>query len=469
MSQLVVKYLPYLLLLYFLVRSFREPFYLLGIPFLIFLRYCIFFDKIKIFNIPGSLSSDIRLLLWLIIIWLIFSILPLLHTGFKREKLNTYKGFNQLDLFVIVLMVISVIDFITVQRDYIIVKDVLNEFFTMIALFLGFFIIKSIVSYVNPFTLRNFLFIIVIINSIASLFYFIHQGLHFNIYDNNYTEEYSSELFQGVTITRTFWFMPILWYFSIAYLLIFKRARSIVNIGLIVINFLAIFISYTRSALAEGIIVLGLYFFLMGIKNRNYASIIKYFLGISIGAIIFIFAVSRFLPASTNYFMNRINEVKQDPTDEESNSLIVRFQNTGDIFSKMKSDKRVIGYGPVTESQLPWVEDMQATTADMVWTGVVFRWGYTGLLLFVLLYLVALFKAFKLFMRNIGVLSQFGLLFLLMIVSQIIESFFSWTFMSPDRFAMGLWYFAVLSALIGYNKEKDSECNIIPGEYAQLS
>ncbi|HYM94377.1 MAG TPA: hypothetical protein VET23_09585 [Chitinophagaceae bacterium] len=468
MSQLLEKYLPYLLLAYFLIRSFREPVYLLGIPFLIFFRYCIFFDKIKIFNIPGSLTSDIRLLAWLIISWLIFLILSSLQAGFRRERINAYKGLNGLDLIIIGLMVISIIDLIVVQKKYLVGTNILTEFFTLIALFLGFFIIKNIISQVDSITLKDFFYSIAIVNSIASLLYFIHQGLHFNIYDNNYTEEYSSELFQGVTITRTFWFMPVLWYFSIAYLLVFKKKRSIINIGLILINFLAIFISYTRSALTEGLMVVVLYFIMTSIKNRNYASLIKYFLGIGISAIVFFFAVSSFLPASTNYFMSRINELKQNPTDEESNNLIVRFHNTGEIFSRMESHKRIAGLGPVTESQLPWVEDMRATTADMVWTGVVFRWGYIGLFLFILLYFLALFKAYKLFITNIGILSQLGLLFFLTIVSQIMESFVSWTFMSPDRFALGLWYFGILSALVGFSKKKEPEFKNTSVEYAKL-
>jgi hypothetical protein len=41
------KLLPYLLVIFFVIRSFREPVYLLGIPFLMFFRNCIFFPNGK--------------------------------------------------------------------------------------------------------------------------------------------------------------------------------------------------------------------------------------------------------------------------------------------------------------------------------------------------------------------------------------------------------------------------------------
>ena len=65
------------------------------------------------------------------------------------------------------------------------------------------------------------------------------------------------------------------------------------------------------------------------------------------------------------------------------------------------------------------------------------------------------YNAFKLFMNTDGLLSQLGLLLLLTIIAQVIESFTSGTFMTAYRFPMGLWYLGLLSALSGFNKEAD--------------
>jgi len=127
------------------------------------------------------------------------------------------------------------------------------------------------------------------------------------------------------------------------------------------------------------------------------------------------------------------------------------------------------GVGPVTEVQYLGSEEIDDATADMVWTGVVFRWGYIGLAFFILLYIISLIKAFSLFMRSQGVLSQFGLVFFLTIVAQIGESFASWTFLNPGHLAMGLWYFAVLSALSGFDKRYDVQIEKIDDEQIWVS
>jgi hypothetical protein len=108
--------------------------------------------------------------------------------------------------------------------------------------------------------------------------------------------------------------------------------------------------------------------------------------------------------------------------------------------------------GSVTESQISWVPEMDLATSDMVWTGVIFRWGFFGLFLFILLYIFSLTKAFFFYLKSNGVLSDLALMFILFIFSQIIEGFVSWTFLSAHGFTTGLWYFAMLSALLGSNK-----------------
>jgi len=140
--------------------------------------------------------------------------------------------------------------------------------------------------------------------------------------------------------------------------------------------------------------------------------------------------------------------LKQRPYDQSSNSLLYRFARTSEIINRIDEDKLPLGYGPATSTQESSVYNMEITTHDLVWTGVVFRWGFIGLVLFVLLYLVSIFKAFSLFIKRDDILSKLALLFLLVIVSQFIESFISSTFLSSDRYAMGLWYIAILSSLL---------------------
>jgi hypothetical protein len=445
MISLLSKILPYLLLLYFLIRSLGKPIYLLGIPFLMFLRYCIFFENVKIFAVPGRFSADFLFAIWLIIFWIILRIINTSQFSSKSSNFNSKNERNSLDYIVIGLIIISIIDLVIVYVEYLNIENVLTEFFTIISLFFGYLIIKDVLRFYKPNLLSDFLFSIVLINSLASCLYILHQGLHLTIYKS---DEYLSEIFQGEVITRTFWFMPPLWLFSICYLFVFKKHKPVIFFTLLIINLLALFISYTRSFLVITILLIILYYLLTAYKENNFYPAIKNIFLVALMGLFLFVAISKFFPASTNYFFYRFKELKQRPYDQSSNSLLYRFARTSEIINRIDEDKLPLGYGPATSTQESSVYNMEITTHDLVWTGVVFRWGFIGLVLFVLLYLVSIFKAFSLFIKRDDILSKLALLFLLVIVSQFIESFISSTFLSSDRYAMGLWYIAILSSLL---------------------
>jgi hypothetical protein len=390
--------------------------------------------------------------MWLIIFWIILRFINASRFGSKNYPLNNKSERNSMDYIVIGLMIISIVDLFITYVENVYLDHVFEEFVTIFALFIGFFIIKNILSYFNILLLKEFLFIIVLVNSLASCLYILHQGLHIFLYHNN---EYISEIFQGELITRTFWFMPLLWFFSISYLFIFKKNKSFITYVLLFINLIALFISYTRSFLVITFFIFVLYSLLNGYKENNFLAVAKNIIWtILIGIVLFV-AISKFFPANADYFLSRFKELKQGANNIESNSLLYRFSKTGEIFDRIDKDKLLIGYGPVTQTQIPLVSSMSIVNYDLVWTGVVFRWGIVGLVLFVLLYVVSIIKAFYIFIENDGLLSKLALLLLLVIVSQVIESFVSSTFLSSDRYVMGLWYLGMLSGLVRFSKKKE--------------
>jgi hypothetical protein len=439
------KIFPYILLLYFLIRSVKKPIYLIGIPFLLFMHFSIFFENVKIFTVPGRLSTDVLFAIWMIIIWMVIKIIDFSQLSRKNENIIIIRKRNSMDYIVICLMIISIVDLSIVYIQNLHLENVFTEFITIFSLFIGFFVVKEVFRNHSPGNISDFLFSIVLVNSLASCLYILHQGLHIGIY---LSEEYLSEVFQGEIITRTFWFMPPLWFFSICYLVTVKKGKSILFLVLIIINLLAIFISYTRSFLLITICLVFVYYLLNAYKNKSFYSAAKNIIvSVIIGLVLFI-VVSKIFPRSTGYFLNRFTELKQGIHSQETNSLLYRFSRTGEIFKKIELDKLFFGYGPVTEIQSPLVSSMRIVTWDLVWTGIVFRWGLFGMLLFLLLYLVSIAKAFTLFLKRDGITSQLALMLLLVIVSQLIESVVSSTFLSSDRYAMALWYFGLLAALL---------------------
>jgi hypothetical protein len=438
--------LPYLLVLFFLYKANKQPLFLLGIPFLMFMSSSVFFENAKPFQIPGNLYYQL-IFIWLIIFWLI-------SKTFSKNQVTadgSSSRFSVIDYCITVLILISVIGlFRTIINYYPRITGIWEEFWIEISLFAGYFIIKDWIASNKPEAIVNFLYSLIIVNSVSSVLFVLHQGLHFNVYN---AVEYMSESFQGQEITRSFWFMPQFFFFSIAFLLVFTKKYSFVSIGLLFINLLAIVITYTISFLVIAIVILIIYFVLNGIKNRRLILAFRNLLIYAIIGIAGVFIMSKFMPANTNYLLSRIEENTQSEyTVKEPNDMDVRFKNTSNVISKIDQDKKLLGMGPVTKDQSAKVDEMQANTADIVWSGVIFRWGFIGLALFILIYLFSTFKAFNFFMKSNGIVSDLALMLLLYIISQVIEGFVSWTFLSGHGLAIGLWYFAVLSALSTFNK-----------------
>jgi len=269
------------------------------------------------------------------------------------------------------------------------------------------------------------------------------------------SEEYSSEVFQGAEITRTFWFMPQFLPFSIAFILVFKERRSFIFYVLLIVNLLAVFISYTRSSLINMAIIFLFYTLFTGLKKGRLELVIKNIFIYCILGFMGLILLSKIFPVNTKYFIGRFTELSESSVTSAPNSIEFRFIMSGIIISNMDEDKKITGMGPVTENQVPLVKPMRQTTADMVWTGVIFRWGFLGFIFFILLYIYSVIRAYYLFMKSEGVISDLALMFLIYIISQIIESFVSWTFMSHHGFAIGFWYFAMLSALVGFKKNTE--------------
>lgn len=437
--EIIRQIFPYLLVLFFIIKANKSPLYLLGIPFLMFMSNSIFFENARLFNIPGRYQLQLGFF-WLIPLWIFAKII----SKKKLKNLVNKSNLNIIDYFIYCLIIITFIGLAaTVTEYYPILKNVLLEFLTIISILLVYFILKDWFSNNEPQVILNFLYSLVVVNSIASFLYILHQGFHFNIY---VAIEYMTESFQGKEITRTFWFMPQFLFFSIVFLLVFARKYSFITITLLTVNILAIVITYTISSVAIAIIIFLIYLILKGLKQGRLGNVFKNIFIYALIGISGVFILSKLLPANVNYLLSRITEhTDSQYTTKEPNDMEFRLTNSLDVISKMDYDKKILGMGPVTEFQSSKILEMKQNTADTVWSGVILHWGFVGLAIFILIYFVSGLKAFNYFMKNQGVISDFALMILLYIISQFIEGFVSWTFLSGHGVTIGLWYFALLS------------------------
>jgi len=447
MIELLRLVLPYLCILFFFIKGIQKPLYLLGIPFLMFMSESIFFEGVSLFSKPGRIEFGL-MFIWLAFLWIVSIIL-------RRNERNTETGDNQrlnvLDYSIIGLIMITFTGLFVTLINYLDLTFVFREFIVLISFFACYFIIKNWSSYNKPELLEGFLYSLVIVNSIASFLYILHQGLHLRIY---LMEESMSEIINGEEITRTFWFMPQFLFFSIVFCLVKREKSPFVYTVLLIVNLLATIITYFRSFTVIAVILFFFYFILVGLKKGRLGLVFKnIFIYIAVG-VLGVIMLSKLLPANTRFLINRFTELTKSSATSGPNNMEYRFIMTNLVISGIDDGKKILGMGPVSEKQESSVRQMRMTTADMVWTGVIFRWGFVGLILFILLYIFSVIRAFNIFMKSEGIIADLALMFLLYIISQVFQSFIDWTFMSGHGYAVGLWYFAMLSALIGFNKDK---------------
>ena len=338
MIELIRLGFPYLLVLFFIVKGIKEPLYLLAIPFLMFMSESIFFEGAKIFKMPGSLNYAL-IFIWLIVVRIVSVVL----TGNKVKDVEIYdQRINALDYCILGLILITIIGLGMTIINYSVLTDVIKEFIVLISMFVCYFIIKNWTANNKPELWVNFLYSLVIVNTFASFFYILHQGLHFNFYN---LEEYSTEVFQGQQITRTFWFMPQFLPFSIAFLLVFREKKSYAFYVLLVINLMAVIISYTRSSVINAAMIFLMYFILVGIKKGSIGLVLRRIFIFGALGVLGLLIMSKVLPANTNYLLSRFTELKQSSVTSEPNNLEYRFLMTGIVISSIDDNKKILGNG----------------------------------------------------------------------------------------------------------------------------
>lgn len=400
----------------------------------------IFFENVKIFQVPGRIMPALKLF-WMVIFWLTPFVFQL-YVG-KEIKRSSQK-WGTLDYFILILIVITVIGLVSTLVSYPVADGVIMEFFELLSLFIGYFIIRDWTFSSKLEVLKGFLLSLVIVSSISAFLYILHQGAGLGIYS---IEEYIDEVFGGERITRSFWFMPQFLFFSMAFLLVFRSERPALYNIMLIINLGAIFITYSRSTLLVALFLLMFYFLILGFKGNKMGLMFKNIIIYSIIAVLSLFTAIKVFPTKAKYFQERFAELTEESSPYQINSLEYRFERTGSVIKNIEINKIIFGMGPVTEDQEPSVPVMKSITSDLVWTGVAYRWGLSGVLLFILLYVYSFIKSYKIFMKSAGLMSDIALMLMIVIVSQVLEGITSWTFLSGHGYATGLWYFALVAVI----------------------
>lgn len=411
----------------------------------------IFFEQIKLFWLPGRFGPPVNILQWLFIVWVV-------NVGIlTREKHNklTWR-----DLFgpplvlpeeglLILLAGLWAFNFISSLYSAI---DFAGVFLTGVQLgcmFLGYLFVRGIVSNATKRDIDRFLATIILINAIAAMLYILNQGLHFPIYEG---DQYLTEIFMGTLITRTFWWMPRFYFLSMAYV-ISRSKWNLISIALLIITFASAFFSYSRNTFIIYGCIIALALIISAFKGNISRSLLRLVILIGTGIVLY-WVISLFFPSEWLYLMERFQNINSSATIIAEPNFAVRLDDFNRAYEMLRKYNLLTGLGMVTIVTNPAVFYFTQWTADITWVAVLYRYGLIGIVLFAAIFLIfgirTLIRYFK--TTNSGE-EEYWLMFFLVIVGTVGESFFSWTILDPRNYTLALWFLVFITIRIGRTRD----------------
>jgi hypothetical protein len=436
---------PLVLLAVFLYRARTARVFLLGIPFLIYMGSSVFFERVRIFYVPGRIDVYALQTIWLVVVWA-FATGRILPDRFAppMPRVGTRPG-PRLLIEEYALLAIGAIALGHIVVESMATGDFaasLSRGFGVVSMVVGYFLVRDVAGRARRTDVVSFLATVVVANAVATTLFVLHQGLHLGIYEG---AEHSTTVFRGQTITRSFWFAPRFVVMTLAF--VFARPRwsalwSVVG----VLALLGILISYTRSLVLVIPVTLLLALALRELKKPDARRVVRRLLGVAVVAVLAVWAFATFLPAEASYFEQRFVTTGTDSSMLQDQNLMFRTDGLRWALDVVQRHDVAFGVGFPLPADEPTVTKAEALGADTMWILVVYRLGLVGVIAFVVMVAGFGLRAFRLFMGQSGDGEYLGLVFLVALVGSLMLTSVSPVFMDPSVLPMGLWLFAFVSA-----------------------
>ena len=437
--------LPLALAAYFVFMGARSRIFLLGIPFLMFMRSSVFFENARIFWAPGRFDPDTLMLMWLFIVWAVCLDLVIRpRRGGRRRLFGPAFSLPEEGLLLAAAAYAALQVALTTVR-YGDAGAALGEAQGFAYLFIGYFLIRGIVGTASLAQLLAFVRVLVIINTGAALLFVLHQGLGLGIYSGG---EYYTTSFMGVTITRTFYFMPQLLGLSIAYIFSRRQWNAWWVIAAI-LNLAAVWFSYTRSLLLIAVVIIAVSLVARAFKRSQARLVVRRTVAIVAVLGVLAFGFTRFLPVQSEYFVSRLAEATGATSVGEVANVQNRERKLQVTYAGIAKSDAALGAGFVSAAEDPFADQVREMQSDIVWVPILYRLGLLGVALWVALFVGYAWRAARLAASHAKDVELFGIVLLGVVVGLFLQGFVSWTLMQPGRFALALWAFAFIGATAG--------------------
>lgn len=435
--------LPILFLGFFLVQARKSRIFLLGLPFLMYMRESVFFEMMLPFWMPQRLGYGAMILFWLFVVWLIASDV-LLRSGRyaqRRRPLGPAPSLPEEGALAVAAALVIVAVSVTAVNEGDLVSA-LRQASDFGMVLVGYVLVRGIVSQASRAEVDRLLVALVAVNTIAAGLFILHQGFNLPIYAE---APHTATYYEGTLITRGFSYAPQLLELALPVVLA-RRVIDVKGLAIALTTLAAAWVTFTRSVLltivVEVVVLLGVRF----IKRNQAALFIRRAIGIALTIAIVGVMATLFMPDQSRYFLSRIvaatpgRHLIREPSFETRMSYVARtyrFAEDGDL---------LLGAGFVSPQQEPRSALVDRWAADTAVVPILYRLGVLGLAAFSAVFLTYGWRALRLSLIPDEHVEYQGMVWLSVVVAMVVAGLSSWVFLDPDRLPLGLWPLAFLAA-----------------------
>jgi hypothetical protein len=399
---------------------------------------------VKLFWVPTRLQPTDLVMLWLVIVWVVYFDL-LLPSRRRAQRVPRVFGpalSAPEELVLLGLAALAVSEFLVTVMRFGTFGSGLGQAKPFIYLFAGYLLLRGMLCRASRSDCIDLLTSLVVVNTIAAGLFFLHQGLHLSIYTG--VIEHTTLSFQGVQLTRSFYFMPQLLSLSLAFC--FAKSRwGVFWTGVVIVNLAAVWVSYTRILLVVVVVELAVVLGVRLLKRRQGGRAVRRALAlgtmaVALGAIAF-----AALPADSHYFSSRIASTTQSGGVTGDANVQSRFGDWRHVYDAIGPESHIFGQGYASAGQAPLAGDIGSMSADLMWVPVLYRLGLLGVAGLALLYGLSAWRAMRMGLSGWDDAEFLALVLVGALVGQFLEGMTSFTILYPTRYPMGLWLFALLA------------------------
>lgn len=436
--------LPTALLLYFIWRALRQRIFILGIPFLMYMYFSVFFEKMKPFWVPARLGPADHVMIWLLITWVIYFdlLLPRHRRSIPTRQLlgPPLRGLEE--AIVAILAAYAVIEIVLTAAHFTNLGSAIGQGKPFLYLIAGYLLLRGMLCHAGRGETIDFLTALVVVNTIAAGLFVLHQGLHLPIY---IAHEYQRIVFQGQHLTRSFYFMPQLLPLAIAFC-VAKRKWGFFWTGVFVVTLASLWVSYTRSWLLIAMLVFATVLGVRILKGREPGIAIRRALQVVAIGVVFLVLAFALLPVQSHYLLARFHMATATHSLTGDPNLQNRIDKARTVYRWLGTQNHLLGDGFASSAQDARVPTVDVMASDLVWVPILFRLGLLGVAALAGLFAAAGWRALSMTLSADGDAEFLALVLVGLVTGVFLQGFVSWTLLDPSRTPMGIWFLALLAA-----------------------